>query len=72
MSRNLQCFFPLTGGYGYAFLLDTYMLPGSGRYKSFDCLGTTNIDMVNINRVSTSVSYITNDELHTLKIYEED
>ena len=43
-------------------------MPGNGRYRTFNLLGVPYIDMVNINRSSTSVPYMTNYDLHTLII----
>ena len=47
------------------------LLPGDGRYHTFYCVGVPEIDIVNITRASTSVPYVTNDDLHTHKRYQE-
>ena len=45
--------------------------PGGSRSQTFNCLGVPDIEMVDINILSTSVSSMTYDDLHTLNRYEE-
>ena len=52
-------------------MFDTDLLLGVGRFQTLDPLGAPYIETVGINRASTSVSSMTNDDLHTLRRYEE-
>ena len=52
---------------GLIFLfLETNLLPGDGRYQTLDLLGVVGIDMIDIDRSSTSVLSITDYDLHTM------
>ena len=62
---------PLPGGDRDDCLLKKDPFPGNGRSWTFNRLGMPEIDMGDINRSSTSVPYMANDDLHTLKRCEE-
>ena len=71
VSRNLPILLPLPGGDVDACLLETDLLPGNDRSQSLDRLGLPDIEMLEITRAFTSVSSVTNDDLHTLQRCEE-
>ena len=70
VSRNLPLLGLFIVGGRDACLLETDLLSCGGRYQSFDRLGVPDIDIVDITRVYNSSS-ITNDDLKTLDIYED-
>ena len=60
VTSNLPFLVLLSGWDADACLLEMNMLPGDGRSCTFGHLGVPHIEMVYINRASTSVMYITN------------
>ena len=48
-----------------------YLLSGDDVYEILDLIGLPCIDMVEINREYTSISYMTNYDIHILKMYKE-
>ena len=69
VSSNLPFWGALSRGYKYVFLLETNLLPDHSRYQTLYWLGVSDIDMVETNISSTSVSYMNSDNLHVLKRY---
>ena len=67
VSRNILFLGMLPEGDIYVLFLDTYMLKGDGISQTFDIIGGPEIGMVDTPRASTSVSSITNYNLHTIK-----
>ena len=51
--------------------MDADLFSGNGRSHSFNRIGVPAIDMVESTREPTSMPFMTNDDLHTLKRYEE-
>ena len=67
MSRKLPFWGMLSGEYEDDCLLEMNLSAANGRHQILEHLGVTGIDVVDINRGSNSVSYMTDDDLHTLK-----
>ena len=67
MPRNLTYLVPLPGGDKYDFLLAKNLMSGDGKYQTLDLIEVQNIDTDNTNRLSTCVSYMTDEGLHKLK-----